>query len=53
MAQPEGSEMKDELREEIVLALRQYRNDLSYPVASDSRDRRFAMIDKLIAKVSK
>lgn len=37
-------------REELVQALHQYRSDLLYPVAPDSRERRIARIDALLAK---
>lgn len=34
---------------ELLAALHQYRSDLMYPPSPDSRERRLAMIDKLIA----
>ena len=39
-------------REEIIVALHQYRNDLRWPPERDSIDRRLAMIDALIAKIN-
>lgn len=36
----------------VLEALYQYRSDMLYPPAADSRERRIAMIDKLIAKVA-
>lgn len=38
--------------DELMTALRQYRDDLTYPVAPDSRERRIAMIDALIGRLS-
>lgn len=35
---------------ELLEALYQYRNDLRFPVATDSKQRRLEMIDRLIAK---
>ncbi len=40
-----------EQRDELLMALYQYRADLRYPPAPDSTERRHAMIDALIAKV--
>jgi hypothetical protein len=37
---------------ELIAALHQYRDDMRYPPAADSRERRIAMIDALIAKAS-
>lgn len=37
-------------RQELVQALHQYRSDLLYPPAPDSRERRIARIDALIAR---
>jgi hypothetical protein len=41
-----------QLIDELILALVQYRNDLRYPVADDSKERRIAMIDALLAKAT-
>lgn len=38
--------------EDILYALHQYRADLLRPPSPDSRERRIAMIDALIAKVA-
>lgn len=40
------------LLEELVNALYQYRSDLLYPPAPDSRERRLAMIEGLTTKVA-
>lgn len=39
------------LMDEIILALIQYRNDLIYPPAPDSIERRKAMISALLNKI--
>lgn len=38
--------------DELILAVRQYRDDLRYPPAPDSVERRLAMIDDLIKRSS-
>lgn len=40
------------VKAEMLDALHQYRSDMIYPPAADSRERRVAMIDKLIAKAT-
>ena len=38
------------MHHDMLTALDQYRSDLLYPPAADSRERRLAMIDKLLAR---
>lgn len=41
------------LRDEMVTAIYQYRDDLRHPPAPDSRERRLAWIDGIIARLSR
>jgi hypothetical protein len=46
----ETQRIVDGLLDELILLAHQYRNDLIYPLADDSRERRIAAIDAVLAK---